>query len=48
MVASLLIELILKGSIMKDYFYAIAVEDQIMGIDFDFGVYFEEPTVCRG
>ena len=30
MVASLLIELILKGSIMKDYFYAIAVEDQII------------------
>lgn len=30
---------------MKDYFYAIAVEDQIMGIDSDFGVYFEEPTV---
>ena len=29
-VASLLIELILKGSIMKDYFYAIAVEDQII------------------
>ena len=28
--ASLLIELILKGSIMKDYFYAIAVEDQII------------------
>ena len=45
MVASLLIELILKGSIMKDYFYAIAVEDQILGIDSDFGVYFEEPTV---
>lgn len=30
---------------MKDYFYAIVVEDQIMGIDSDFGVYFEEPTV---
>lgn len=30
---------------MKDYFYAIAVEDQIMGIDSDFGVYFEEPTI---
>lgn len=45
MVASLLIELILKGSIMKDYFYAIAVEDQILGIDSDFGVYFVEPTI---
>ena len=44
-VASLLIELILEGSIMKDYFYAIAVEDQIMGIDSDLGVYFEEPTI---
>ena len=33
------------GSIMKDYFYAIAVEDQIMGIDSDFGVYFKEPTI---
>ena len=30
---------------MKDYFYAIAEEDQIMGIDSDFGVYFEEPTI---
>ena len=43
--ASLLIELISKGSIMKDYFYAIVVADQIMGIDSDFGVYFEEPTI---
>ena len=32
-VASLLIELTLKGSIMKDYFYTIAVEDQIISFE---------------
>lgn len=30
---------------MREYFYAIVVEDQIMGIDSDFGVYFGKPTV---